>query len=255
MDRTEQMQKIAVSLGREAALEKTAFWGALKGLYAGLRSLGTGTAGRVGGSIVKAVEPHSAAAAKWLARAGRGATKDMWGFGMFGGGLGALLNPEDRLGGFARGFAGGSLGGLGWRAGGNLARYGMRAGAKALGPKAEAAYERAVSTRLSRPLTKAEQATQAAGGKVPGWWARRRFGAGREMTMPQAAALLGQKAALGVVPLGAAFFGSSLAPTFEGGGQGYDLPQQPAFIPSASFAHPFQPIGALPGPYSYGSNY
>lgn len=215
MSQEDQYKRLAAEFGHQT-FEKEAFLG-LGAIYRGLRGLGTGLFRRTGEAITKAVTTHSPEAAKWLARLGRGSAEDMWTFGALGGGLGALTNPEDRTGGFLRGFATGALGGLGWRAGSNLARYGMRMGARALGPKAYRAFRGATSKRLFRPLTRAELKAVEAGEKVPGLWERRLFGEGRHMTYGQAAKLLGAKAAIGTVPFATGMAVSSMMPTFEGG--------------------------------------
>lgn len=234
MSREDQCKRLAAEFGHQT-FEKEAFLG-LGAIYRGLRGLGTSLFSRAGGAVTKAVGAHSPEAAKWLARAGKGGAGDMWTFGMLGGGLGALTNPEDRFGGFARGFAGGALGGLGWRAGSNLASYGMRAGARAMGPKAYRAYRGATSSRLFRPLTQAERAAAKAGGKAPGLWERRLFGEGRAMTGAQAAKLLGAKAAIGAVPIAGGLAVSSMMPTFEGGGAPQPQPMQaPAMAPYAPY--------------------
>jgi len=234
MSREDQCKRLAAEFGHQA-FEKDAFLG-IGPIYKGLRVLGTKLFSRAGGAVTKAVGAHSPEAAKWLARAGKGGAKDMWTFGMLGGGLGALTNPEDRFGGFARGFASGTLSGLGWRAGSNLASYGMRAGARAMGPKAYRAYRNATSRRLFRPLTRAEQAAKTIGGKVPELWERRLFGKGRAMTSAQAAKLLGAKAAIGAVPIAGGLTVSSIMPTFEGGGAPQPQPMQaPAMAPYAPY--------------------
>jgi len=215
------VKKRAMQLGHEAAMEKYAFLGALRGLYRGVRALGTGGMGRVGKALTSSVEKFSPRAAGWLARAGQDATTPMWQFGGLMGGIGALTNPEDRF----RGFAGGALGGLGWQAGGNLARAAMLRGATKLGPKALKAYESVGSRQLFRPLSDFEKGLKSVGGKVPGSWARRTFGAGREMTGAQAAKLLGAKSAIGAVPLAASLGGSELMPSFGGAPQ-QAYPQQ-----------------------------
>jgi len=232
---TGRFEKMARAMGKQTAFEefeKTAFLGPLKALWGGAKALGSwagkgieGTLGGLGQSAVKAVEESAPGVAKYMRIAGHKVPRDMWQFGAFGGGIGALTNPEDRLGGFAKGFAGGALGGLGWRAGGNLARHGLRKGFRAMGKSPSQWYTRTVGAqgKLFRPLTKAERAAQKAAAKagtkadVPGLWARRRFGEGRDFTYGRAAKNLGARVGLGALPLGAAFYGSDLTtPSFEG---------------------------------------
>lgn len=137
----------------------------------------------------------------------RSIAREMVGFGAFGAPIGALMNPEDRLGGALKGFAGGALGGLGWRAGSNLARVGQ---AKLLGSslgKRQAA--KLIRGSQRKILTK----------KVPDqrgqqFWKRFRPGT----TPTGVAKTLGQRAALGVIPTTAAFAGThALASPLEGG--------------------------------------
>lgn len=238
MNRDEQFQKLATELGRQE-FEKEAIWGALKGAYQGIRALGTGLFGRAGKAVTTAVGKHSPGAAKFLSRAGSGGAKDMWTFGALGGGLGALTSPGDRAGGLLRGFAGGALGGLGWRAGGNLARRGLQKGLMKLGPGGKSFMQKTYGRRLFRPLSSAEKgrklmATGPQGAKVPGMLARRTFGAGRGMTGAQAAKLFGAKAAVGAVPLAGGIAVSSMMPTFEGAAQ-QQIPQAYRIPPQAYY--------------------
>jgi len=223
-----RFEKMARELGREQAMEKLAVIGALRGLYRGARALTTGTMGRAGKALTTSVAKQHPQAAKWLARIGKGATNPMWQFGMFGGGMGALLNPEDRFGGFARGFAGGALGGLGWQAGSNLTRYGLKKGLSKI-PGGTKFLQSTHRRKLFRPLTTAQKALKKK--KPPGLWARRTFLTENGMTGAQAAKLFGTKAALGAPLFAGGLIGSEMMPTFGGGGQQqvpqyYQVPQQ-----------------------------
>ena len=229
MTREEQFQKIAAELGREA-FEKEAIWGLLSGAYKGLRTLGTGLFGRAGKAITGAVGKHSPRAAQILSRAGRGAAPEMWTFGMLGGGLGALTNPEDRASGFLRGFAGGALGGLGWRAGSNVARRALQKGLLKV-PGGKEFMQKGYSTRLFRKLTPAEQgrsllAAKGSTGGVPSLWSRRMFGPGRQLAYGDVAKHIGRRAVLGGIPIAGALAGTSLMPTFEGGAQQIPAPMR-----------------------------
>lgn len=231
MTREEQFRRLANELGRQE-FEKEAqlglLWKGLQGAYRGVRSLGTGLFGRAGKAITSAVGKQSPGAARWLARAGKGAAPEMWTFGVLGGGLGALTNPEDRMGGFMRGFAGGALGGLGWRAGSNIARRAMQKGLLKLPGGKEFMYK-GYKNRLFRKLTPAEQgrsllAAKGSTGGVPGLWARRTFGPGQQLSYAEAAKHIGRRAVLGGVPIAGALVGSSMMPTFEGGVQQVPAP-------------------------------
>jgi hypothetical protein len=217
-DRNAQFQKMAADLGRQQAeFEKLAILsGLLKG-YKALRGAATGFAGKAGKKFLSGVKNPTAK--KWLGAAGAGGAKDMWTFGALGGGLGALGNPEDRLGGFFRGAAGGALSGLGWRAGSNLATGFMRKGLKQTGWGRKLLRQTAGKhqQKLFRPLTGKEQLLKSQGGKVPGMWARRNFGAGRQLTGGQAAKLMGARAALGALPIAGGLAVSSYTPTFDEG--------------------------------------
>jgi len=239
MTREEQFRKMAAAAGRQE-FEKEAVWGALKGAYTGLRSLGTGLFGRAGQAVTGAVGKHSPEAARWLARTGKGAAPEMWTFGMLGGGLGAMTNPEDRMGGFMRGFAGGALGGLGWRAGSNVARRAMQKGLLKVPGGKEFMYK-GYKQRLFRPLTGAEKgrkllAKGPKGAQVPGLWSRRTFGAGRQMSYADAAKHIGRRAVLGGVPIAGALGVSSMMPTFEGNQQ---IPQAMR-VPPQAYYHAMQ---------------
>ena len=63
---------------------------------------------------------------KGFSSAMRGTARQAHGFGLFGGGLGALMAEEgERTSGFLKGYGAGALGGLGWGAGRNIARSGV----------------------------------------------------------------------------------------------------------------------------------
>ena len=262
--------KAARELGAQTAFEKEAFLGALwtgaKAIGSGLKSL----AGRGGIGITKAVEPFSAGTAKLLRGAGKGATKDMLGFGTFGAGMGALANPEDRMGGALKGFAGGAMGGLGWRAGGNLLRRGQRAAfSKALTPDKYKSLYKTKSRQLFTPKVK----DLPKGTKGPSLMERANFmGPNATMTGTQALQTVGTRAALGALPLTAAFAGSDLlgAPfhdTANAGMQGmrpqqyqqqqYQQPQQQQqfYQPRQNYGNGYPGSGYVGGGYTGGGSY
>lgn len=119
---TDGMEKDAAIWG---ALGKglSSLWGATGGKLVGATAAPFGWAGR---GIQSAVGKVSPGAGEWLGRVGQGAAREMAGFGLLSGGINAAMaEPGERGSAFARGFAGGALGGLGWRAGGNLTRMGL----------------------------------------------------------------------------------------------------------------------------------
>lgn len=64
-----------------------------------------------------------------LRRLGRGAGREMIGFGVFEGGVNAALaDPGDRASAFGKGFVGGAIGGLGWNLAGNATSMGIKRG-------------------------------------------------------------------------------------------------------------------------------
>jgi len=126
--------------------------------------------------------------------------REMVQFGAFTAPLGALMSPEDRLGGALRGFAGGALGGLGWRAGGNLARAGQAQLFRgAMGGRQ--------ASRLLRTAQKPLLHKKIPGASGQRFWKRFRKG----VTPREAFKTLGTRAALGVVPTTAAFAGAHAA--------------------------------------------
>lgn len=233
-------ERIAEELGRQAAangMQKEAF---LSELWQG----GKAMLGGLGGGLLKGIGAVSPRAGQWATQAfaNKGIPSQMLQFGAIGGGLGALTNSDDRLGGFARGFASGALGGLGWGVG----QEGVRAGLKSLGtrfaPKTYGALTSRAEQKLFRSLTPAEEIAKQQGSKVPGLWSRRQFGSGRAMGWSDVAKTLGSRAALGAGPLAGGFAGASLmeqlGPMAESEQPTQDIPQQPA-----------------QGMWPYGSNY
>ncbi len=229
---TYSFQKQAAELGRQQAFEKAALLGGLLKAYKGVRGLVTGAAGKAGRSFVSGVKNPTAK--KWLGAAGNKGARDAWMFGTFSGGLGALTNPEDRLGGFARGAAAGALSGFGWRAGQNITSGLMRKGMKNTGwGRKFMRYTRPGNKgqKLFQPLSKKQLFAKSKGRKTPGLWERRNFGAGRDLTGGQAARLVGQRAALGTVPIAGGFAASSYTPTFDG--ETAQIPQHMRVPPQA----------------------
>ena len=242
MDHTEQLQKMAAELGRQQLEKEAGIISGLGAAYKALRGATTGMLGRAGKGVLSRVKHPGAR--KWLGMAGQGGARDMWTFGALGGGLGALTNPEDRAGGFLRGFAGGALGGLGWRAGSNVATGLARKGLKQTGWGRNILRQTGKgkgAQRLFAPLTKKQQLIKSQGGKVPGMWARRTFGAGRQMTGAQAAKLFGAKAALGALPIAGGLAVSSYMPSFEGSPQ-QQMPQAMQ-VPPQAYYRAFQQPG------------
>lgn len=138
-------------LGLTDGMEKDAIWGNL--IRPALSTLWKYTGGKLVGAtaapmawagrgVQGAVSKVSPGAGEWLGRAGQGAAREMAGFGLLSGGINAAMaEPGERGSAFARGFAGGALGGLGWRAGGNLTRMGLNQafGARNMGRLTETA--------------------------------------------------------------------------------------------------------------------
>jgi len=234
----ENYTKLAQALGRVAAknaMEKDAFLGAVKGLWGALGSLagrGLGSAGEKVISAGRAIHPN---VGKWLATAGKGAPSDMLQFGVLGGAANALFSPDDRMGAFGRGFAGGALGGLGWRGGVNVSR--------ALQNK----YMPKLAPNAWKSLSKWRGTTEGAGkgkllldatAKRPHWWQRLNIGKGREYNWGDAAKGVGARMATGAVPLAAAFIGSDmLTPSFSSeepqqSQYQYEMPKYSAAVPS-----------------------
>lgn len=129
------LQDMGLTNGRD----KEAFWGAVAGAArTGLGALWKHTGGKLVGAtaapmgwagqgIQSAVSKVSPGAGQWLGQAGQGAAREMAGFGLLSGGINAATaEPGERGSAFARGFAGGALGGLGWRAGSNITNMGLK---------------------------------------------------------------------------------------------------------------------------------
>jgi len=206
---SQAMQDLGMS--KEAAI-----WGALG-------SLGSKLWGATGGKAVGwaakpfewmgqkalgAVGQASPGAANWLGRVGAGAGREMAGFGLLTGGLNAATaEPGERGQAFARGFAGGALGGLGWRAGGNLTRMGMQRG---LGAARMGAIESAAK---------------------PGMWESFRQGG-----MGQGFRTMGAKALTAGVPFAGAMGLSMAAPTFETQQQQQQRPPGVPYAPNLMYA-------------------
>lgn len=224
-------QKLAYAMGKQASMEKEAIWGkalleGAKGAYKAFSSTGKGLLGRAGKGIISEAGKHSPGAAKWLGIAGRGVPREMMAFGTFGGGLGALMNPEDRFGGAMKGFLGGALGGAGWRGASNLAKAGQKNLFRSIAPGTAKGLYRRQGQKLFMP----------AKGAYAGKGALRRFKpVAGEMGWGQAAKTMGTKAALGAVPLTAAFTGAG---ALEGLAHGAPQPQpqqapRPQYAPTA----------------------
>ena len=177
--------------------------------------------------------------------------REMVQFGAFGAPLGAMLDPEDRWRGALTGFAGGALGGLGWRAGSNLARVGQaRLLRTALPGRRASQLLRTVQLKLLTP-------------KVPDkpcQWFWKRFRKG--ITPREVFKTMGTRAALGVVPTTAAFAGAHTAASpVEPGGHETQAPpqaQQAPYQPQAQYQMPYhQTQRQLPQAYHdlYGQGY
>lgn len=235
---------MAYELGVRAAFEKEA--GVLSALLAPAKGVGKLLQGALGGTgrgILKRVGTDSRVGKAMHVAAGksyrgmdplvRKATRagniprEMVGFGAFGGGIGALMDPEDRMRGALHGFASGAAGGLGWRAGSNLARAGQTSlMGTAMGPRGAS---KLLHTARRKILDK----------KIPGaanqqFW--KRFKPGMGMTSSKTYKTLGARAALGVVPTAGAFAGAhALASPID------------SVLPHATTAAPQgQPAGQMP---------
>lgn len=260
MTREEYFQKLAYEAGKHAALsgmEKEAWVGlALQGLGrlggAAYKAVTGGLSkglGSIGGKLVGAVKPHAPGVAKWMDIAGKGMAKDMTQFGLLSGGLGALANPEDRWGGFQRGFLGGALGGAAWRGAGNIIRQGQRnlIGGMKGGQEFLRKY---VDTPVFKPLkTEAGKLTNIGRASAKhtkagkGWFTD----PGRfwNRANPGAMKRIGAKAAFGALPLAGAVGASMYAPTFEP-----EEPEMPAMPNYGAYPMPQQQYGM--SPYMYG---
>lgn len=180
----------------DLGLEKTAFIGGLLARpVAWLGGKILGGAARLGAS------PRTL---QTLQTIGKGVPREAAGFGLLGGGIGALTAEEGHRGeGFARGLAGGMLGGVGWGLGKNLASMGLQRG---LGQAGYGALQRAAgpvqNVRSLNPFSrKRVDRTLWFGG----------FGQGAGQGMRQ----FGANLALKGVPLAGAFAGSAMMPTLD----------------------------------------
>lgn len=180
---------------------KVVGWAAKPFEWAGQKALGAV------GKAFPGAAGQASPAANWLGRVGAGAGREMAGFGLLTGGLNAATaEPGERGQAFARGFAGGALGGLGWRAGGNLARMGME-----------------------RAMPKAWSGLQAA--SKPGMWESFRQGG-----MGQGFRTMGAKALTAGVPFAGAMGLSMAAPTFETQQQQQQRPPGVPYAPQLMYA-------------------
>jgi len=246
--REEYFQKLAYEMGKHAALsgmEKDAW--IMPALRAGYGMLGkllgkasaglTKGLGSVGNKLVSAVKPYSPRTAKWMDIAGKGMSKDVMQFGMLGGGTGALLNPEDRWGGFQRGLLSGALGGVAWRGAGNIIRQGqrnviggMKGGQRFLKKHIDTPAFKPLKTEAGK-LTNIGRASAKHTKAGKGWFTD----PGRfwNRANPGAVKRIGAKAAFGTLPLAGAIGASMYVPTFEEEW----APERPGIA------------GAFPGPY------
>jgi hypothetical protein len=203
-------------LGLLDGMEKEAFWGnivrpALGALwkYTGGKAVGATAAPMswAGQGVQKAVSSVSPTAGSFLGRVGRGAAREAAGFGLLSGGINAAMaEPGERGSAFARGFAGGALGGLGWRAGRNLTHQGLNQflGSQRMGQLARAGH--------------------AGGGIFPSL---------RAGQYGQAASALGAKAVTRGLPFAGALGASMAMPTFETEQQ---QEQRPSYAPHMVYA-------------------
>ena len=194
--------------------------------------------GTIGKSLLSELRVGGTAM-KFLSVAGRGVGRDMSTFGLLGGGIGALTNPEDRLGGAARGFLGGAIGGAAWRGGANIGRMvtnrGLKSkGLKSLAPEMYKSMAKGMGGRkFLKPLrtgkmvgpegkqvaelTNLGQAAKAHGDAGKSWFTNP--GRFYNRYRPGFAKRFGARAALGTLPMAGAIGASFAAPTFEGGGE------------------------------------
>lgn len=261
MTRNEYFQKLAYEVGHQAALEgmeKEAFlpvlraaWGLGKGLFGGLTKNVTSGLGSMGTKLVGAVKgtgtsPFRTSLAKGMEIAGRGMAKDTVSFGLLGGGLGAAFNPEDRWGGFQRGFMSGALGGAAWRGAGNLARVGQFKAMKAISPQFANTMQTARMGKVFKPVAEMAEASKAHQLAGKGWFTD----PGRfwNRANPGMMKRVGAKAALGTVPVGAAFYASGATPTFE---PELSNPQQYGFGAQSGYGAQMPQQGYGASPYMY----
>jgi len=117
-------------MGAGKALGK-GIWGLGSKAYGSVANPLANVIGRTGQSGVNALQKAGLpqGAANWMQRAGKGIAKDMAGFGLLEGGIGAAMaDPGDRLSGFGRGMLSGGLSGAAMGLGTNVARMGLKAG-------------------------------------------------------------------------------------------------------------------------------
>jgi len=196
--------------------KEAAFWGALGSkLWGATGGKAVGWAAKpfewAGQKALGAVGKASPNAANWMGRMGAGAGRDMAGQGLLMGGINAAMaDPGERGSAFARGFAGGAVGGLGWNVGRNAVSAGLRRG---------------LGQNTMGRLTEAAK---------PGMWQSFRQGG-----MGAGFRTMGAKAVTSGLPFAGAMGLSMAGPTF-------DAPQ--AQMPMQQQPHPGMP-GAYPGPH------
>ena len=251
----DEFHKRAYELGQQAAFEKQAVLPILGPVakfiaqaYRWGRGAFTNAMGSVGRGVLNVagapkVGVKGTSIGRWLNIAGKNVPKQMWQLGTLGGGFGALTNPEDRLGGAARGVVGGALSGATFGAAHNVIKNVMPVIGRKFAPGIYNPLRRAAQPKIIRGLTKQEQLSRAATEKldidpkamltpqdaaartaipkVPAWYSRLRFvGKDAPMSYGQAAKSFGAKAVLGAVPIaGAMATDRYLAPSV--GGQQY----------------------------------
>lgn len=272
MTREEYFQKLAYSIGRQQAYveetEKQAVfggslgnfarsaWNLGKNLWSGAYQGAQSGLGTLGKSMISPIKDISPGTYKWLRIAGGHVPRDMVGFGLFGGGINALMaDPGDRMSAFGKGFAGGALGGAAWRGASNVIGQAQRSAYRAmhggkLYPNATRQLVRfkhpetgkMVSANLFKPgkglygsaqgnvfksVKSVEEASKAHTAAGKSWFTNperwyNRFNEG-------AAKRIGSKAAIGAVPVAGAFAASAYTPSFEGENPNMGAAPQPQY--------------------------